>query len=125
MTEAVKLDFAKMDGLLPAIVQDAASGEVLMVGFMNEASYAKTLESIEGDFVSSRVNDLFDIERRILQQLLGLLRKQRPIGSSIDDHRFDHVALVPYLNPAGFIDFIKSKEQHVAQRGFADGHGAA
>ena len=45
MTEAVKLDFAKMDGLLPAIVQDAASGEVLMVGFMNETSYAKTLET--------------------------------------------------------------------------------
>ena len=45
MSEAVKLDFAKMDGLLPAIVQDAASGQVLMVGFLNEASYAKTLET--------------------------------------------------------------------------------
>jgi phosphoribosyl-AMP cyclohydrolase len=45
MTEAVKLDFAKMDGLLPAIVQDAASGEVLMVGFVNETSYAKTMET--------------------------------------------------------------------------------
>src|SRR3984957_8470519 len=45
MTEAVKLDFAKMDGLLPAIVQDAVSGEVLMVGFFNEISYAKTLET--------------------------------------------------------------------------------
>jgi len=45
MTEAVKLDFAKMDGLLPAIVQDAMSGEVLMVGFLNEISYAKTLET--------------------------------------------------------------------------------
>jgi phosphoribosyl-ATP pyrophosphohydrolase/phosphoribosyl-AMP cyclohydrolase len=45
MTEAMKLDFAKMDGLLPAIVQDAASGEVLMVGFLNEISYAKTLET--------------------------------------------------------------------------------
>src|SRR6202035_5325802 len=45
MSEAVKLDFAKMDGLLPAIVQDAVSGEVLMVGFLNELSYAKTLET--------------------------------------------------------------------------------
>jgi phosphoribosyl-AMP cyclohydrolase len=45
MSGAVKLDFAKMDGLLPAIVQDAASGEVLMVGFFNEISYAKTLET--------------------------------------------------------------------------------
>jgi phosphoribosyl-AMP cyclohydrolase len=45
MTEAVKLDFAKMDGLLPAIVQDAESGDVLMVGFVNETSYAKTMET--------------------------------------------------------------------------------
>jgi phosphoribosyl-ATP pyrophosphohydrolase/phosphoribosyl-AMP cyclohydrolase len=45
MSEAVTLDFAKMDGLLPAIVQDAGSGQVLMVGFLNEASYAKTLET--------------------------------------------------------------------------------
>jgi phosphoribosyl-AMP cyclohydrolase len=45
MSGALKLDFAKMDGLLPAIVQDAASGEVLMVGFLNEISYAKTLET--------------------------------------------------------------------------------
>jgi len=45
MTEAVKLDFAKMDGLLPAIVQDAESGQVLMVGFLNETSYDKTLET--------------------------------------------------------------------------------
>jgi phosphoribosyl-ATP pyrophosphohydrolase/phosphoribosyl-AMP cyclohydrolase len=45
MTEAVKLDFAKMDGLLPAVVQDAVSGEVLMVGFLNDTSYAKTLET--------------------------------------------------------------------------------
>ena len=45
MTEAVKLDFTKMDGLLPAIVQDAVSGDVLMVGFLNEISYANTLET--------------------------------------------------------------------------------
>jgi phosphoribosyl-AMP cyclohydrolase len=45
MTKAVKLDFAKMDGLLPAIVQDAVSGEVLMMGFLNDTSYAKTLET--------------------------------------------------------------------------------
>jgi phosphoribosyl-AMP cyclohydrolase len=45
MPEAVKLDFAKMDGLIPAIVQDAASGQVLMTGFVNEVSYAKTLDT--------------------------------------------------------------------------------
>ncbi len=44
MTE-IKIDFAKMDGLVPAIVQDAETGEVLMVGLVNETSYRKTLES--------------------------------------------------------------------------------
>ena len=36
------IDFGKMDGLVPGIVQDAISGEVLMVGFLNEESYTKT-----------------------------------------------------------------------------------
>jgi phosphoribosyl-AMP cyclohydrolase len=36
------LDFDKLDGLIPAIVQDARTGEVLMLGFMNEEAYAET-----------------------------------------------------------------------------------
>jgi phosphoribosyl-AMP cyclohydrolase len=39
------IDFSKMDGLVPAIVQDAATAQVLMVGFQNAASYQKTLET--------------------------------------------------------------------------------
>jgi phosphoribosyl-AMP cyclohydrolase len=39
------IDFAKMDGLVPGIVQDIRTGQVLMVGFLNETSYRKTLES--------------------------------------------------------------------------------
>jgi phosphoribosyl-AMP cyclohydrolase len=42
---APTIDFAKMDGLVPGIVQDAKTGEMLMLGFLNEVSYAKTLES--------------------------------------------------------------------------------
>lgn len=42
---AIDIDFEKMDGLVPGIVQDAATGEVLMLGFLNPASYQKTLES--------------------------------------------------------------------------------
>ena len=46
MTETRKMiDFEKMDGLAPGIVQDARTGEVLMLGFLNSASYAKTLET--------------------------------------------------------------------------------
>jgi phosphoribosyl-AMP cyclohydrolase len=39
----VQPDFSKGDGLLPAIAQDAASGEVLMLAYMNAESYAETL----------------------------------------------------------------------------------
>jgi phosphoribosyl-AMP cyclohydrolase len=39
------IDFEKMDGLVPGIVQDARTGEVLMLGFLNPISYAKTQES--------------------------------------------------------------------------------
>jgi len=37
-----ELDWAKVDGLLPAIVQDVDSGRVLMLGYMNEAALAQT-----------------------------------------------------------------------------------
>ena len=43
--EAVKIDFEKTDGLVPGIVQDAQSGELLMLGFLNDESYRKTLET--------------------------------------------------------------------------------
>jgi len=39
-----QLDFEKMDGLLPAVVQDSRDGEVLMVGFMNREAMQQTIE---------------------------------------------------------------------------------
>ncbi len=39
------IDFEKMEGLVPGIVQDAATGEVLMVGFLNQTSYQRTLDT--------------------------------------------------------------------------------
>ncbi|MBR4380230.1 MAG: bifunctional phosphoribosyl-AMP cyclohydrolase/phosphoribosyl-ATP diphosphatase HisIE [Bacteroidaceae bacterium] len=39
------LDFNKMDGLVPAIIQDADTAKVLMLGFMNEEAYNKTVET--------------------------------------------------------------------------------
>lgn len=41
----MQIDFDKMDGLAPAIVQEDSTGEVLMVGFMNAESFAKTAET--------------------------------------------------------------------------------
>ena len=39
------IDFEKMGGLVPAIIQDADTRNVLMLGFMNEEAYQKTLET--------------------------------------------------------------------------------
>lgn len=44
MTE-LTIDFAKMDGLVPGIVQDARTGQVLMLGFLNDESWRKTKET--------------------------------------------------------------------------------
>ena len=40
----VKLNFIKMNGLLPVVIQDYQNDEVLMVGFMNEEAWKKTLQ---------------------------------------------------------------------------------
>jgi phosphoribosyl-ATP pyrophosphohydrolase/phosphoribosyl-AMP cyclohydrolase len=41
----MKIDFEKMGGLVPAIIQDATTRQVLMLGFMNEDAYQKTLDT--------------------------------------------------------------------------------
>jgi len=48
----IRPDFEKMDGLVPAIAQDAATGEVLMMAYMNEESWDKTLETGEAHYWS-------------------------------------------------------------------------
>lgn len=46
------MDFSKLDGLIPAVIQDDTSGEVLMVGFMNDAALALTKSSGYATFFS-------------------------------------------------------------------------
>jgi phosphoribosyl-AMP cyclohydrolase / phosphoribosyl-ATP pyrophosphohydrolase len=53
------LDWKKGDGLLPAIVQDARSGQVLMLGFVNQEALQKTLESRRVTFFSRTKNRLW------------------------------------------------------------------
>jgi phosphoribosyl-ATP pyrophosphohydrolase/phosphoribosyl-AMP cyclohydrolase len=54
-----EIDFDKMQGLLPAIVQDAANGEVLMLGFMNREALEKTLRAGYVTFFSRTRNQLW------------------------------------------------------------------
>ena len=46
------MDFSKLDGLIPAVVQDDVTGEVLMVGFMNDEALQKTRDSGFATFFS-------------------------------------------------------------------------
>ena len=46
------MDFSKLQGLIPAVIQDADSGEVLMVGFMNEDALTRTRETGFATFFS-------------------------------------------------------------------------
>lgn len=46
------MDFSKLDGLIPAVVQDSVSNEVLMVGFMNETALERTLATGFATFFS-------------------------------------------------------------------------
>ncbi len=48
----MNLDFAKLNGVVPAIVQDHESGRVLMLGFMNEEAFHRTVESGFATFFS-------------------------------------------------------------------------
>ena len=53
------IDFEKMGGLVPAIIQDAETRQVLMLGFMNEEAYQKTVETKKVTFWSRTRNCLW------------------------------------------------------------------
>jgi phosphoribosyl-ATP pyrophosphohydrolase/phosphoribosyl-AMP cyclohydrolase len=53
------MDFTKLNGLVPAVVQDAETSEVLMVGFMNEEALAATRATGYATFFSRSRNELW------------------------------------------------------------------
>lgn len=55
----MELDFDKMNGLIPAIIQDNYTQKVLMLGFMNKEAYIKTVETGKVTFFSRTKNRLW------------------------------------------------------------------
>jgi phosphoribosyl-AMP cyclohydrolase len=53
------LDFSKSNGLVTAVIQDHATGRVLMVGFMNDEAFRKTVETGYVTFFSRSRNQLW------------------------------------------------------------------
>lgn len=58
-TTPIRIDFAKAAGLVPAIIQDHRTGEVLMLGFMNAEAFAETQRTREVVFFSRSRNKLW------------------------------------------------------------------
>ena len=48
----MQIDFEKGGGLVPAIIQDPATGKVLMLGYMNQEAYEKTMATGKVTFYS-------------------------------------------------------------------------
>ena len=55
----IQLDFEKTGGLIPAIAQDYQTGEVLMLAYMNEASFEETMKSGKATYWSRSRNELW------------------------------------------------------------------
>ena len=85
------LDFGKMNGLVPAIIQDNYTQKVLMLGFMNEEAYNKTVETGKVTFFSRTKNRLWT--------------KGEESGNFLNVVRFsavcDNDTLLIKVNPAG------------------------
>ena len=68
------IDWTKGDGLVPAIIQDAASGQVLMLGFMDRAALEATLSSSKVTFFSRSKNCLWG-QRGNIGELVGFCQR--------------------------------------------------
>jgi phosphoribosyl-AMP cyclohydrolase len=54
----IKLDFSKMDGLIPAVVQEYKTGEVLMLAYMNKEAWEETLATGKATYYSRSRKEL-------------------------------------------------------------------
>ena len=125
----MKLDFEKMGGLIPAIIQDNNTGKVLMLGFMNEEAYEKTTETGKVTFFSRTKNRLWmkgEISGNILQVVNimadcdndTLLVKAVPTGpvchtgsdTCFGEQNTEDVMFLKYLQ-----DFIERRRQEMPE----------
>ena len=55
----IQLDFEKTGGLIPAVVQDADTGDILMLAYMNQAAFEKTIKTRKATYFSRSRNMLW------------------------------------------------------------------
>ncbi|PQP34967.1 phosphoribosyl-AMP cyclohydrolase [Desulfobacteraceae bacterium SEEP-SAG9] len=76
----IKLDFAKMDGLIPAVVQEYETGEVLMLAYMNQEAWEETLSTGKATYYSRSRKELW-----VKGKTSGNLQLIREIRIDCDD----------------------------------------
>lgn len=123
------IDFNKMDGLVPAIIQDNQTSKVLMLGFMNEEAYNKTRELGKVTFFSRTKNRLWTKGEESGNFLLvksitidcdndTLLIKVNPVGpvchtgsdTCFNEQNEDPIQFLKYLQ-----DFIDKRYQEMPE----------
>jgi len=128
----MNLDFKKMEGLIPAVVQDAFTGKVLMVGYMSEAALAKTKESGRVTFFSRSKNRLWTkgetsgnfLEVVSMQEDCdgdAILVKAKPLGpvchtgadTCFNEPNQDNAAWLDYLKHV-----IRSRKNETAEKSY-------
>ncbi len=106
------MDFSKLDGLIPAVIQDEGTGEVLMVGFMNQEAFDRTLETGFATFFSRTRGKLWmkgETSGNRLQVTSALvdcdedtlLLKVKRLGSGNVCHTGERTCFNRELQPAG------------------------
>ena len=121
------LDWTKMDGLLPAIVQDADTGQVLMLGYMDRAALAATLESGFATFFSRSKGRLWQKgessgNRLAVQAVLADCDDDALLVQAVPEGPTCHLGTVSCFGaegPAG-VGFLGKLARDVADRATAD-----
>ncbi|MCH2197805.1 MAG: bifunctional phosphoribosyl-AMP cyclohydrolase/phosphoribosyl-ATP diphosphatase HisIE [Flavobacteriales bacterium] len=90
-SSTLTVDWAKMDGLVPAIIQDATTKDILMQGYMNEAALDQTLETEKVTFFSRSKQRLWT-----KGETTGNYLRLVSIKSDCD-----HDSLIIQVNPVG------------------------
>ena len=128
----MELDFDKVDGLMPAIIQDAKTNKVLMLGYMNEEALAKTQESGKVTFYSRTKKRLWTkgetsgnflnlVEMRVDCDKDALLFKVNPVGPVChtgDDTCFqeENQPGIEFLSHLGAV--IKDRHENMDQKSY-------
>ena len=123
----MNIDFAKMGGLVPTIIQDSYTSKVLMLGFMNEEALAKTKELGKVTFFSRTKNRLWtkgEESGNLVDSIKEdcdkdtLLIKVRPIGpvchtgsdTCFDEKNEEDIMFIKYLQ-----DFIDRRKKEMPE----------